>query len=154
MGTSFLVNSGRIFQCFLEFLNDLLYFYMSYKKVAFLGTFKTDRPDPKPKEVSVYQMKKSKKIASAKWMHVSSLSCRDFSKNSYDYRDQHFVLSDEGITYELPPHLKAIYQKHNDFQKTEFRKIPLKPGKLRNEHKKTFRNMTESSLETLTQVTR
>ena len=127
---------------------------MSFKKVAFLGTFTTDKADPEPEKVSVYQKKSEKKVSSAKWMAMSTLTCRDFSKDSYDYRDKNFILSDEGLTFELPPHLKEVYLRKNAFEKTEFRKLPLKPAKFRNEHKKTFRQMSESSLENITKVVR
>ena len=127
---------------------------MSYKKVAFFSTFTTDKPDPQPEPVSVYQRKPQKTEVPDIWVHMSAMTCRDFSKNTYSYRDKHFSLTEEGITYELPPHLRGIYEKNNQFQRTEFRKLPLKPGKLRNQNKKTFRYMSASSLDTITEVNR
>lgn len=123
---------------------------MSFKKVAFLTTFAADTPDPEPEKASVYQKKKPTKVPSAAWMHMSTLSCRDFTKNTYNYRDMHFSLADEGITYSLPPHLSQVYKKTDNFQKTEFRKLPLKPGKFSSDKRKVFRNMSESSMKAYT----
>jgi hypothetical protein len=127
---------------------------MSFKKVAFWTAFRTDQPDPQPEEASVYQKKKRLGVKKAQWMAMSTLSCRDFTKSSYDYRDKNFILADEGISYELPKHLGEVYRKQNEFEKTEFRKVPLKPGKFRNENKTIYRPMHESSGETFTHVER
>lgn len=125
---------------------------MSFKKVAFLTTYKTDVPDQPEPVKSTYERKKPTKLVPAAWTSMSTLTCRDFSKNSYDYKDMHFLLSDEGITYSLPPHLQTVYKRSSSFQKTEFRKLPLKPGKLRNENKKVFHAMSESSGKTFTHI--
>ena len=121
---------------------------MSIKKVAFLTTYKTDTPDQPEPVKSSYERKKPTKVPSAALTSMSTLTCRDFTKNSYDYRDKNFLLSDQGLTFQLPPHLQSIYKRSNSFQKTEFRKLPLKPGKLRNENKRIFKVMHESSGET------
>ena len=127
---------------------------MSFKKVAFLKSFTTDKPDPQPEKPSAYQRKNKLKTPSASWMFVSTMTCRDFSKDSYNYRDKNFILSDEGITYELPSHLKAVYEKKDKFSKTEFRKLPLNPGKLRNENKKQFPQMSYSNFQVITDTNR
>jgi hypothetical protein len=121
---------------------------MSFTKVAFQTHFKTDVADKQPPKPNVYNRKKPQKVAYSKWMSMSTLSCRDFTKNTYDYRDKHFILTDEGLTFKQPAHLSKIYERSSSFEKSEFRKLPLKPGKLRNENKKIFSEMYVSCGET------
>jgi hypothetical protein len=125
---------------------------MAHKKVAFLTTYKTDETEPKPKAISVYQRKTEKPVKLEDWNFMSSMTCRNFSKDSYGYRDKFFVLSDQGITYNLPKHLSLIYTPDNQFQSTELRKIKFKPGKLNGNNKKIFKSMTDSSFNAITAV--
>ncbi|CAG9311511.1 unnamed protein product [Blepharisma stoltei] len=123
---------------------------MANRKVAFCTTFYTDKPDELPKEPTGYERRLRRKRSPGRWLHLSTMTCRDFSKDSYDYRDAQFQLSDKGRTYNPATFEKKLFAPKNKFQKTEFRKIELAPGKLSNQNKKVFRNMTESSMGTFT----
>ena len=127
---------------------------MSITKIGFLTHYKPTKPDPVPETPDKYARAKAKAVEKASWMSMSGLSCRDFSKNTYNYRDKHFVLAEEGQTFPLPSHLNQIYVRSSSFQKSEFRKLPLKPGKLQNSNKKVFHEMRVTSAETFTHIDR
>ena len=99
---------------------------MAYTKFAFASTFKTDVPDPRPTPVNPYQQKLRTKREPGRWLGLSSMTCRDFSKFSYDYRDGAPDLSDRGRFYRYNAIEKPkLIPDRTKLNKTELRFVPF-----------------------------
>jgi len=101
---------------------------MAAKKIAFSTTYKPAQPDPPAKEKDPYQSKKPIRRPNARWLSLSTMTCREFSKNKYDYRDLNFQTSDSGLVYELPKSLQKLSKPEGKFYHTELRFLNFKPN--------------------------
>lgn len=119
---------------------------MANRKVAFCSTFYTEKTLEPTKELTSYERRLKRKRSPGRWLHLSSMTCRDFSNKSYDYHDTHFKLSDKGRTYNPASYESQKLKPQNKFQKTELRFIEFQPGKTRADNRKVFSQMTESSV--------
>jgi len=116
---------------------------MAIRKVGFQTTYYTDKPDPVVPEKSVYERKPPKKRPKGRWLHLSSMSCRDFSKDTFDYKDLSFKLSDQGRTYQLS-------RCNLPTSKKQFKQFNFKPPKLHFETRSVNLPMRQSSWASLT----
>jgi hypothetical protein len=118
---------------------------MAAKKIGFSTTYKPAQPDPPAKEKDPYQPKKPIKRPSSRWLSLSTMTCRDFSKNKYDYRDLNFQTSDSGLVYELPKPLSKLSKPEGKFYNTELRFLNFKPNSTFNSKKSVNVRSTVSS---------
>lgn len=122
---------------------------MAAKKIAFSTTYKPTQPDQPAKERDPYQPKKPIQRPNARWLSLSTMTCRDFSKNKYDYRDLNFQTSDSGLVYELPKPLQKLSKPEGKFYNTELRFVNFKPNSTFNAKKSVNLGNTVSSQGTL-----
>lgn len=120
-------------------------------KIAFASTFKPLVSDPILPKPNTYEKRCRRKRSPGRWQHLSTLSCRDFTKVTYDYRDTAPHLADRGRFYKPCTAETAVLRERNDkFSKTELRHLNFSPGKLRAECRTIFPAQTVSSWTQLT----
>ena len=113
--------------------------------------FRTYPARPRPPTVSdTYKQRLSQSRPKGKWLGLTQLTCRDFSRDSYEYRDLHFAMSDQGWRYPVPTCLQGVYTCGGE----ELRKTDLGERKWRNAGKRVQGKMRASStaMMTLSQV--
>ena len=109
--------------------------------------FKTFPARPRPATVSnPYQSRHPQSRPKGKWLGLTQLTCRDFSKDTYEYRDLHYSMGDQGWRYRVPSCLQGVYQCGGK----ELRKTDLGPGKWRNEGRTVQDKMRTSSTAMMT----
>lgn len=118
---------------------------MAAKKIAFATTYRGAYPDSPSKQQDPYECKKPIKRSNARWLSLSTMSCRDFSKDRYDYKDLNFQTSDSGIVYNLPKTLQKLQKPEGKFYSTELRFVNFKPNSKFNSHKNVKLSNTVSS---------
>lgn len=115
-------------------------------QVAFFVTYRPTKPDPPPPKASPYEKRLRQKRSPGRWQKVTSLSCRDFTKNTYDYRDTAPHLADRGRFYKpCTAEANVIPARKDKFSTTQLRHLNFTPGKLQSEHRKVFPEQTVSS---------
>lgn len=109
--------------------------------------FKTFPARPQPPAVSdPYKQRLSQSRPKGKWLGLTQLTCRDFSRDSYEYKDLHFSMSDQGWRYPVPTCLQGVYNSKGK----ELRKTDLGPRKWRNAGKTVEGKMRASSTAMMT----
>lgn len=105
---------------------------------------------PRAQSPDTYQHRKTQARPKGKWLGVSAMTCRDFTKDTYEYRDLHYCLEDQGWRFPVPACLQSLAVPLG----TELRKTNLGERKWRNEGKRLQAKMRASStaMITLSQV--
>lgn len=109
--------------------------------------FKTYPANPRPSTVcNPYKPRHTQPRPKGKWLGLTQLTCRNFSKDTYEYRDLHYSLGDQGWRYPVPSCLQGVYQCGGE----ELRKTDLGPRKWRNEGRSVQSKMRASSTAMMT----
>mmetsp|Transcript_20853 Transcript_20853/g.38704 ORF Transcript_20853/g.38704 Transcript_20853/m.38704 type:complete len:146 (+) Transcript_20853:1-438(+) len=124
-------------------------------KVAFLTSFKPSTPDPPAPKSDSYEKRLRRKRSPGRWQHLTTLTCRDFTKDTYDYRDTAPHLYDRGRFYKpCTAEANVIVERKDRFSRTELRHLNFSPGKLRADNRTVFPSQTVSSWTQLTDHSR
>jgi hypothetical protein len=93
---------------------------MATTKVAFLSTWKNKNLKP-PKQENPFEEKNRRKRSPGRWLGLSAMSCRDFTKNKCDYRDGAPDLSDRGRFFPFNQHDKPLFHRPIKFEERKGR---------------------------------